>query len=232
MHVSGRLPGGGLFLVGNNSSGVRKSHLIELYRAERRDSVEDTTAPFASHINVNQAVIRVQEGDMESYAFIIQHFQRKLYLYCYYLLKNQEEAEDATQDIFIKGLDRIRQFSPTVSFSAWIYKIAHHHCIDLMKKRNKSLTWFLHLRKEPTEFNASRYTDYIHELLERLNTVERKILLLRALEDYSFEEIGIIMGLKSAAVRKKYERLRKKMRNEEGGAALERHVYQHGGERI
>ncbi|MFF2019903.1 RNA polymerase sigma factor [Paenibacillus sp. NPDC058177] len=178
---------------------------------------------------INEVLNKVKLGDTESYATIIRCFQRKLYLYCYYLLSSKEEAEDATQDIFIKGFNNIHNFTPTVSFSSWLYKIAYNHCMDLLKKRNKFLTVLLNFKKEkhqPIE-QSDRYTDYIHELLERLNLEERKILLLRALEEYSFEEIALIMDLKPAGVRKKYERLRKKLLKQQGGVQSEQ-AYRHG----
>ncbi|MFC3749946.1 RNA polymerase sigma factor [Paenibacillus sp. GCM10012306] len=180
--------------------------------------------------DINEVINKVKLGDTESYATIIRCFQRKIYLYCYYLLSSKEEAEDATQDIFIKGYNNLRNFTPTVSFSSWLYKIAYHHCMDLLKKRNKFLDLIFNYKKEkqqPIADQSSRYTDYVHDLLERLSLEERKILLLRALEEYSFEEIALIMDLKPAGVRKKYERLRKKLLAQKGGIQSEQ-VYRHG----
>lgn len=87
---------------------------------------------------IKSVVDKVQAGDKEAYSFIIERFQRQIFLYCYYLLKSQEEAEDAAQDIFIRGLEHINHFSQPVSLPAWLYKIAHNHCLDLLKKRNKN----------------------------------------------------------------------------------------------
>ncbi|QHW31589.1 RNA polymerase sigma factor [Paenibacillus rhizovicinus] len=164
-------------------------------------------------------IARTQQGETDAYALLIERFQRKIYLYCYYLLGSQEEAEDAAQEIFIKGFRSIGQYRPTAPFSSWLYKIAHHHCIDALKKRKRSLIAFLHIKNEPPPAaeTVGRYADYIHELLEKLTPSERKVLLLRALEEYSFDEIGSVMGLTPAAVRKKYERLRKKLLGQKGG---------------
>ncbi|WP_079524335.1 RNA polymerase sigma factor [Solibacillus isronensis] len=82
-----------------------------------------------------------------AYTEIICCFQKQIYIYCYYLLGSKEEAEDASQDIFIKGLENINNFSYTVSFSAWLYKIAHHYCIDLIKKKNKGYQFWKGFKK-------------------------------------------------------------------------------------
>ncbi|MCH7323700.1 RNA polymerase sigma factor [Solibacillus sp. MA9] len=179
-------------------------------------------------------VEQVQLGDVHAYTEIIRSFQKQIFIYCYYLLGNKEEAEDAAQDIFIKGLENIRNFSYTVSFSAWLYKIAHHHCMDLLKKKNKSYKFWTSFKKEQAHDQSHRqvdeYNDFIHELLEKLSVDERRILLLRSIEEYSFDEIASIMELKPTTVRKKYERLRKKLLKEKKlGGEIYEHSLKTGG---
>ena len=185
------------------------------------------------NLNIESIVEQVKTGDIQAYTEIIQCFQKPIYIYCYYLLNNKEEAEDASQDIFIKGLENISNYSYTVSFSAWLYKIAHHHCIDLIKKKNKGHKFWTGLKKvyaNQTHIQESRYDNIIHELLEELNVDEKRILLLRSIEEYSFDEIASIMGLKTTTVRKKYERLRKKLIKENKlGGDIYGHSFKAGG---
>ena len=176
---------------------------------------------------------QVQTGNIHAYTEIIRCFQKPIYMYCYYLLGNKEEAEDASQDIFIKGLENISNFSYTVSFSAWLYKIAHHHCMDLIKKKNKGYKFWTGFKKNHASQTHSQehgYNDIIHDLLEKLNADEKRILLLRSLEEYSFDEIASIMGLTPTTVRKKYERLRKKlMKKNTLGGDIYGHSFKTGG---
>ncbi len=74
-----------------------------------------------------------------------------------------------------------------------------------------------------TQTPMPEYDEMIHRLLENLCVDEKRILLLRSIEEYSFEEIAAIMDLKAATVRKKYERLRKKIikENKLGGGFYE-----------
>ncbi|MGW8958212.1 RNA polymerase sigma factor [Paenibacillus sp. NPDC055715] len=180
------------------------------------------------HVNkqdadINLVIEQVQTGDKQAYTHIIQRYQQQIFLYCYYLLKNQEEAEDAAQEIFIKGLEHIHQFVPTVSFSAWLYKIAQNHCNDLLKRNTRTFKSFIQYKLNLKQQPAHEYTDLIHELLDHLTLEERQILLLRSLEEYSYEEIATIMELKPSNTRKKYERLRKKLNHqkEKGGKKYE-----------
>lgn len=171
--------------------------------------------------NLKEVVEKVKLGEKQAYTLIISHYQKPIFLYCFYLLRNREEAEDATQDIFIKGLQCINSFVQTVSFSAWIYRIAHNHCTDLLKKKSKSYKSLNQYRINKEQEEETRYSDFINELLDMLNLEEKQILLLRSLEDYSYDEIASIMDLKTTTVRKKYERLRKKLIYKKGMGTYE-----------
>ncbi|MER2126573.1 sigma-70 family RNA polymerase sigma factor [Solibacillus sp.] len=184
-------------------------------------------------LDIKTIVEQVQTGNIQAYTEIIQCFQKPIYTYCYYLLGSKEGAEDASQDIFIKGLENIHNFSYNTSFKGWLYKIAHHHCIDLIKKKNKGYKFWTVFKKEhtnQTHIQESSYDNIIHELLEKLNMDEKRILLLRSIEEYSFDEIASIMGLKTTTVRKKYERLRKKLMKENKlGGDIYGHSFKTGG---
>lgn len=172
---------------------------------------------------------KIQSGDTQSYSIIIDHFQKQIYLYCFYLLRNKEEAEDATQDIFIKGLESIHRFTYNVSLSAWLYRIAKNHCTDQIKKKNKELRFLKDYQADQKQEQEHKYTEYILECLDQLNFEERQILLLRSLEEYSYEEIAYIMELKPMNIRKKYERLRKKLlREKKQGGKIYEHSFRTG----
>lgn len=173
---------------------------------------------------------KIQSGDTQSYSLIIDRFQKQIYLYCYYLLRNQQEAEDATQEIFIKGLENIARFTYNASLSAWLYRIAKNHCTDQIKKKNKELQFLKGYQvDQQDQEHIHKYTEYILECLDQLNLEERQILLLRSLEEYSYEEIAFIMDLKPMNIRKKYERLRKKLIQEKKkGGRIYEHSYRTG----
>ncbi|WP_449603064.1 RNA polymerase sigma factor [Paenibacillus sp. Marseille-Q9583] len=162
--------------------------------------------------NAIEAVVeQVRAGDKEAYSAIIIQFERQMYTYCYYILKNHAETEDAVQEIFIRAYQNLHQYSRQVSFSAWLYKMAYHHLINLKKRQSRWLKLIDHYKEQQPVLQISRHESEVCELLTFLTTEERHILLLKAVEQYTFEEIGEIMGLKSATIRKKYERLRRKL---------------------
>lgn len=173
-------------------------------------------------LDVENTILSIQQGDIEQYRVIIEQYQKQLYVYCYYLLKQTEDAQDAVQDIFVKAYQHIDNYKQTVSFSAWIYKIAYNHCMNLNKKRYRDvqlLQVFKNTYQSIVFAKRSSIEEGLESLISHLTFNERHLLLLRAVEDYSFEEIGHVMNITPATARKKYERIRKKLvqKNVEGG---------------
>ncbi|BFH63093.1 MULTISPECIES: RNA polymerase sigma factor [Paenibacillus] len=160
---------------------------------------------------IEEVVEKVKAGDKQSYEAIIIQFERQMYTYCYYILKNHAETEDAVQEIFIRAYEHLHQYSRQVSFSAWLYKMAYHHLINMKKKQSRWFKLIEHYKEHQPTAELPRQESEVYELLTCLTAEERHILLLKAVEQYTFEEISEIMDLKAATVRKKYERLRRKL---------------------
>lgn len=161
---------------------------------------------------IEHAVAAVKAGDKQSYELIIKQFQRQIYTYCFYILKNHTETEDAVQDIFIRAYANLHRYGSSTSFSAWLYKIAYHHLINLKKKQSRWFRLVEHFKESQQQQQPVPPAESVtSELLTYLTAEERHILLLKAVEQYTFDEISAIMGLKATTVRKKYERLRRKL---------------------
>lgn len=160
---------------------------------------------------IEAIVEQVKAGDKHAYQAIIVQFERQMYTYCYYILKNHAETEDAVQEIFIRAYEHLHLYKRQVSFSAWLYKMAYHHLINIKKKQSRFLNLIEHCKEQQPVMQISQHEPVVYELLAYLTAEERHILLLKAVEQYTFEEISDIMGLKSATIRKKYERLRRKL---------------------
>lgn len=172
---------------------------------------------------IEEAIQKVHAGDRQAFTTIITAYERQIYTYCYYILRSREEAEDAVQDIFVKVYQQLKRYEQRVSFSAWLYKVAYHHCLDQLRRRKlrKRLLSLYKLQLVPHHQTLPEESP-LDRMFEDLNQEERGLLILRVVEQYSFEEIAMITGSSSAALRKKYERLRKKLirqKADEGGCA-------------
>lgn len=166
---------------------------------------------------IEMLVERTKLGDKEAFASIIRKFEKPMYIYCYHILKNKEEAEDALQEIFIRVYEQIHKYRPHMTFSAWLYKIAYNHSLNQIRSKKR---WFRFIDRykynqpEPSPQPIDSQTT-LKDYLNLLTTEERHIIVLRAIHQYNFNEISEIMNMKPATVRKKYERLRKKLQTKE-----------------
>lgn len=166
---------------------------------------------------IEMLVERTKLGDKEAFASIIRKFEKPMYIYCYHILKNKEEAEDALQEIFIRVYEQIHKYRPNMTFSAWLYKIAYNYSLNQIRSKKR---WFRFIDRykydqpEPSPQPIDSQTT-LKDFLNLLTTEERHIIVLRAIHRYNFNEISEIMNMKPATVRKKYERLRKKLQTKE-----------------
>ena len=176
--------------------------------------------------SVEGFVEQVQAGQIEEYIHIINTYQNPLYRYCSRLLGNKHEAEDAVQDRFVRAYEKIHMYKPSVLFSSWLYKIAYHYCLNLIRKRNiqqKFKWWFAHeLTTESAEdtVGKSLFDEPLHSALKKLSVEERNLLVLRVFEEKSFAEIGEILNKSTETVKKRFGRTKIKLQQymtEEGG---------------
>lgn len=167
--------------------------------------------------NVESIVKEIQNGYTENYEILIKKYQKQLFKYVYYMVGDVHDAEDILQDIFLKSYEKINTYKFSSSFSSWLYKIAYNHSINFIRKRK--IMKFVDIFDFNKVIEKDSYTDVqvgsgfdkaTDIVLSRLTSEEKNLLILRVFQEKTYDEIGIILDKKPAAVRKKYERVRKK----------------------
>ncbi|WP_238162602.1 RNA polymerase sigma factor [Cohnella sp. AR92] len=160
----------------------------------------------------------MRNGNAEEYGHIVRQFQRPIYIYCSRLLGSDSEGEDAAQDIFVKAYQSIGRYKPTGSFSSWLYSIAYHHCLNLLRRRKLHLKLQSLLKREEQTPGPETIVDNrtlspnIEAALGRLSASERSLLILNILEERTSQEIAAIVGKNPEAVKKRIGRAKRKLR--------------------
>lgn len=168
--------------------------------------------------SIETKIARIQAGEVYIFADIIDTYQNRIYKYCLRLLNNREEAEDAVQDIMLKVFEKVRYYQPKGSFTSWLYKVAYNHCLNLLRRRKLQRQVSRLFGREVAAESAERaaedtmFSEPLASALEMLTVEERNLLILRIFEDKSFEEIGEILGKNMEAVKKRYGRIRHKLK--------------------
>ncbi|GGF65379.1 RNA polymerase sigma factor [Paenibacillus albidus] len=160
----------------------------------------------------------IQQGDTGRYALIVAAFQQPMYRYCCRLLANRQDAEDAVQDVLVKAYQSIHRYKPTVHFSAWLYRIAYNHCLNLLRRRRLHRQVMRIFRPETVaaspeqELDALLYKPSLAAALSRLSLEERNLLILRVFEEKSYEELSEILKITPNALNKRMARIKKKVK--------------------
>jgi len=175
-----------------------------------------------------QWIKHAQQGDHESFGPLVQKYQQRVFSLVYHLVRRRDEAEDLAQEIFIKAFRAIRTYNFQSSFVTWLSRIATNHCYDYLRHERASRVSFYWQMGEDSqrefENNAESQPeealdheeqtvlkDLVDKLLQRAPENDRKILVLKELEDYSVEEIAEILSLKPTTVKVRLHRARKRM---------------------
>ncbi|AOK90545.1 RNA polymerase sigma factor [Paenibacillus sp. SEL1] len=169
---------------------------------------------------IEYRIKRVQAGEIQDYAYIVKEHQRQIFVYCWRLLGSEHEAEEAVQDILVKAFEKINMYKPTMGFSSWLYKMAYHHCLNLIRRKNLQRKFRINLftSTNMTSDSAAQvmerqlFSEPLSRALGQLNAEERNLLVLRIFEEKSFGEIGEIMNKSEEAIKKKYGRTKTKLK--------------------
>lgn len=162
---------------------------------------------------------QVQQWNLDSFTPLYEsYFQR---IYSFLLMKadwNINFAEDATSMTFMKAFENIWKFSTEKewsSFAAWIYSIAYHSLIDVIKRKEAD-----RIDEENSISENSDYIDYFQKhvqveqilaYLEQLWSDKKDLFILRIRNNLSYDEIAEIMWKRSSTCRKDFSKLVKKV---------------------
>lgn len=149
-----------------------------------------------------------------------------MYRICLSMLRQATDAEDATQEVFLKVLDRAHQFREQARFSTWLHRLTVNLCLHRIEKESlRSLesidlhqevrdTGFALVDASPSPLEAaagSEANGRLQGLLARLPPPSRAVLVLRELEELSYAEIAEVLSIPIGTVMSRLARARERM---------------------
>ena len=157
---------------------------------------------------------RINDDSQAVIEEIIEVYGDKILKLCFVQLGNIEEAEDATQEVFLKVFKNIRRYKGDSSIYTWIYKISINTCFDILKKKNKlklddiSLYIdFINDNKDTEEIILKRLTaKNIRLALMKIPEKYRVLLYMFYFEEMKITEIAIILGEKENTIKTRLKR--------------------------
>ncbi|MDQ6694465.1 MAG: sigma-70 family RNA polymerase sigma factor [Chloroflexota bacterium] len=158
---------------------------------------------------------RARNGDSDAFVLIYEHFSPQIHRYIYRLVGSQEQADDITQDTFLRAFQSINSIKGDSNVGAWLYRIASNACYDVLRRR-KLITW-MPILEESDKSHEFTQEDFTPQLIE--SQVVRRVLLemppalsvclvLRSVEGFSCEEIAEILKIPKGTVFSRLARAR------------------------
>jgi len=176
-----------------------------------------------------ELVSRFKTGDSAAFTSIVERYQDRVYTQCLRWLGDKALAEEVAQDVFLALYRSLERFRGEARLSTWIYRVVVNHCKNKRLYRNRR-----HMdRHEPLEGTPRGKDDdgpvrqiasegpgtdnetwrseaevIVHDGLQRLDPEQRQIILLRDIQDLSYEEISGILDLPRGTVKSRLHRAR------------------------
>ncbi|MCB0758001.1 MAG: sigma-70 family RNA polymerase sigma factor [Flavobacteriales bacterium] len=160
---------------------------------------------------------RILSGESRAFGELVQRYQHMVYTVCMRVLRNAEDAEEASQDAFVKAFRNLSGFTGGSKFSTWLYTIAYRSAISRARQRRTNtdpLDELVHQPVAAAPRDGLHRTDvrhYLNQALEKLTPEESTILSLHYLDELSVEEIVTITGLSASNVKVRLFRSRKRL---------------------
>lgn len=158
----------------------------------------------------------VLQGNVQAYAHLVNKYKNKVYAIVYRLVRQSHDAQDITQECFLRAFNGLHTFDVERKFSSWLYRIAIHLCYDLQKRQLNHLNAdvvpiaggstpeSLYLKKE--------FEDELFEVIDGLSEANRVVMLLRYVDGLSYQEMSEILDVPVNVIQVRLHRAKQKLR--------------------
>jgi RNA polymerase sigma-70 factor, ECF subfamily len=188
-----------------------------------------TSGEEESEEELVSAALRARDGDLRAFEALVQRHQRRIVADCRYMTRDEGVAEDLAQEVFVKAFFGLRNFEGRSSFRHWLQRIKVHHCLNHIKtqagRKQVSIEDELAEASEQLQVPAQAQKNFesrddrerIARILDSIPSTLRIPLIMRDMDDLSYEEIATSLGIGLSAVKMRIKRAREAFRRQYEG---------------
>ncbi|HHX60300.1 MAG TPA: sigma-70 family RNA polymerase sigma factor [Epulopiscium sp.] len=175
-------------------------------------------------------VEKAKNGDMDAFEQLVIANEKIVYNIIYRIVNNPEDTYDLSQETFIKAYTKLHQFNQESKFSTWLYRIATNTSLDELRRRKGKETFSMDQTMQGQENEmTTQYidedanveekilekenADIIESALKELSEDHKVVLMLRDMQNLSYEEIAGILEITLGTVKSRISRARREMKN-------------------
>jgi len=150
----------------------------------------------------------LKNDDIKAFDNLFEEYGKRLYHFAYGYLKSKDDAEEIVQEVFLKVWRNRKQLKPDLSFKAYIFKIAYHQILEILKQINRRQAYRYEIIDESIFFNDDTNTrlnyqmllEKVESLIQKLPSRQKEILLKRKKEGIPVKEIATQLGVSPKTV--------------------------------
>jgi RNA polymerase sigma factor (sigma-70 family) len=177
-----------------------------------------STGPSDSEI-----ISLVLKGDHNAYALLVERYKSYVFTLTLRFIKSREDAEEVSQDIFVKAYRSLADFKGTAKFSTWLYTIVNTTCITFLRKKRLDIRslddekTFEVADSQDSGFRANQVEqksrlNMVNQAIALLSPDDAEIITLFYKNEQSLEEIGQILGVEVNAAKVRLHRARTRLK--------------------
>jgi RNA polymerase sigma-70 factor, ECF subfamily len=193
------------------------------------------TNQTAPEVSDKELVVRAKAGELDAFEALTNRYEQRVYSLALRILRQEQDAEDVTQQTFLSALENLPGFRGDASFATWLLRIASHAALKVIRKRNGLETISLEAATEEADgYDTVPHPEYIadwrqspeqlvqkhetqrllDEALANLDEKHRLVFLLRDVEGLSVKETAEALGLSEANTKVRLLRARLQLREQ------------------
>ena len=170
---------------------------------------------------------KAADGDEEAFSELVTKYERLVSTCVYSVCQNREDTMDISQDVFFKVYRNLSSFKGESEFSTWIYRVAKNCALDFMRKKKPNITSIDSSGEEGEGFDIpdeskksspegmaleTEKSEVLRKALDKLSEEHREIIILRDINEYSYEKIAKMLSLEQGTVKSRIFRAREALK--------------------
>lgn len=178
---------------------------------------------MSTGLNDNEIIAHVLRGDQQAYAEIVNRYKSYVFTLAIRFTKNREDAEEVSQDIFIKAFRYLKDFRGDSKFSTWLYTIVNTTCITFLRKKKLEI----HSLDNEKVFEVADNQDsgmranlieqksrvaMVNNAINLLSTDDAEIITLFYKNEQTLDEIAVILGIEANTAKVRLHRARTRLK--------------------
>lgn len=183
------------------------------------------TIPYKQS-EIAELVEKAADGDLEAFGELYSIYLAPIYRYVSYQVRDKMTAEDIVEEVFVKAWKAIATCKgKSQTFSAWLYRIAHNHVVNTLRRMNKRVSLesvemdiepLIEVTNPEQEVEAKLAKQELLEAMTCLSQNQKQVIILKFIEGLENREIAQILGKREGAIRVLQMRALSKLRQELG----------------